>query len=170
MTEKDPKRYATTDGKPPHPEYGGDNSPAPQPVDPKTGQHRAYWVLSEAERVKGFVRPLRNSYTHTGVRPKGPVRDLTPDESIQYAREGYVKFETYDPPQGSVIGRFWTEAQLKSGCGTVTRMGPAIAETYAREPKFYGSTFCAGCQTHLPVAEFTWIGQDGRATDEAVGS
>jgi hypothetical protein len=44
-------------------------------------------------------------------------------------------------------------------------MGPAIAETYAREPKYYGSTFCCGCRTHLPVAEFLWDG-----TNERVGS
>lgn len=41
-------------------------------------------------------------------------------------------------------------------CGAVTRMGLALAETYARDPKFYGGTFCVGCGTHFPVAEFTW--------------
>lgn len=41
-------------------------------------------------------------------------------------------------------------------CGTVTTMGQALAETYARDPKFYGGTFCCGCGTHYPVAEFTW--------------
>lgn len=41
-------------------------------------------------------------------------------------------------------------------CGTVTKMGLALAETYARDPKFYGKTFCYGCGTHFPVAEFTW--------------
>lgn len=170
MPEKDPNRYATTDGKPPHPEYGGDNSPAPQPINPATGQHRAYWVLSEAERAKGFVRPLRSAYKHTGQKPTGELRDLTFEERKQYEREGYVKFETYPPERGPLVGRYWTEAQLKGGCGTVTSMGLAIAETYAREPKFYGSTFCTGCGKHFPVADFVWIGQDGRATDEPVGS
>lgn len=41
-------------------------------------------------------------------------------------------------------------------CGTVTTMALALAETYARDPKFYGGTFCVGCSTHFPVAEFTW--------------
>ena len=41
-------------------------------------------------------------------------------------------------------------------CGTVTTMGQGLAETYARDPKFYGGTFCCGCGTHYPVAEFTW--------------
>ncbi len=28
------------------------------------GQHKSYLVLSEEERAKGFVRPLRRSYVH----------------------------------------------------------------------------------------------------------
>ena len=106
--KRDPERYTTTDGKPPHPEYDMPESPAPQPVDPETGQHRAYWVLSESERAKGFVRPVRSAYVHA------------------------------------------------KRCKTVTTMGRALSETYAREPKFYGSTFCCHCGAHYPVAEFTW--------------
>lgn len=45
------------------------------------------------------------------------------------------------------------------GCGTLTTMGQALAETYARDPKFYGATYCCECQKHLPVAEFRW--EDG---------
>lgn len=45
-------------------------------------------------------------------------------------------------------------------CGATTRMGLAIAETYARDPSFYGSTFCVGCGTHYPVKEFLWDGTD----------
>ena len=50
-------------------------------------------------------------------------------------------------------------------CGTVTTMGQTIAETYARDPGFYGATFCCGCERHLPVSEFVWDG-----TNELVGS
>lgn len=87
------------------------------PSDPRlhtireNGQQEAYLVLSEEERAKGFVRPLRRSYMHT--------------------------------------------------CGTVTSMGLALCETYARDPKFYGGTFCAGCGTHYPVGQFTWV-EDGK--------
>ena len=44
-------------------------------------------------------------------------------------------------------------------CGAVTTMGQAIAETYARNPGFYGATYCAACRLHRPVGadgEFTW--------------
>ncbi len=50
-------------------------------------------------------------------------------------------------------------------CGTITTMGRALAETYARDPKFYGATYCVHCRMHLAVAEFTWYG-----TDQLVGS
>ena len=45
------------------------------PADPRLGrgvdteptaQHEVYLVLSEEERTKGFVRPLRRSYVHVG--------------------------------------------------------------------------------------------------------
>ena len=44
-------------------------------------------------------------------------------------------------------------------CGAATSMGQSIAETYARDPSFYGATYCVGCKTHLPVGiggEFVW--------------
>jgi len=47
-------------------------------------------------------------------------------------------------------------------------MGQAIAETYARDPGYYGSTFCANCGEHFPVGEggeFVWDG-----TIERVGT
>jgi hypothetical protein len=113
---RDPKRYATTDGKPPDESLAGYDSAAPKPINPATGQHGAYWVLCEEERGKGFVRPVRDSYKH-------------------------------------------------KKCGMSTRMGRKLAETYAREPKFYGATFCVCCGVHLPVSEFIWDG-----TNEDVGS
>jgi hypothetical protein len=92
-----------TDGSPVTPDH--------REIDPRTGMQKAYVVLSEAERAKGFVRPVRRSYLH----------------------------ET---------------------CGTVTKMGQALAETYARDPSFYSGTFCVGCGAHFPVGadgEFRWI-------------
>ena len=50
-------------------------------------------------------------------------------------------------------------------CGVSTTMSPPIAETYAANPKYYGSTYCTGCNMHRPVSEFLWYG-----TTEEVGS
>lgn len=131
------------------------------------GQQDVYLVLSEEERKRGFVRPVRQSYTHVGRAPKYPLRDLTEAEHKQYDQYGYVKYEAYPQNLNSgVTGRFWTQAMLDSlGCKTVTTMGLALAETYARDPKFYGSTFCVHCNKHFPVEEFVWTG-----TNETVGS
>ncbi len=79
--------------------YTGPEKPGPQ-AD-------VYLVLSEEERAKGFVRPVRRTYVH-------------------------------------------------DKCGVATTMGSALAETYARDPKFYGATYCVGCSAHFPVAEFKW--------------
>lgn len=85
------------------------------------GQQESYLVMSEEERAKGFVRPVRRGYVHIA-------------------------------------------------CGFLTIMGQALAETYARDPKFYGGTFCVTCQTHFNLrteddkAAFLWDG-----TEEGVG-
>lgn len=140
-------------------------------IDPKTGMQKDYIVLSEAERSKGFVRPVRRSYRHVGPPgPKFPLRDLTAEEKSRYESIGYVKFEEW--PKGykeGSTGRFWTNEDLErvgKGCGTVTTMGQALAETWARDPHFYGGgTFCASCSTHLPVGpdgEFVWLDDGSR--------
>ncbi len=50
-------------------------------------------------------------------------------------------------------------------CGGLTSMPQAIAETYARDPSYYGSTFCISCKKYFPVKEFLWD-----STNERVGS
>ncbi len=52
-----------------------------------------------------------------------------------------------------------------SSCNSVTTIGFPIAETYARDPNFYSSTFCVLCGSHFPVEEFVWDG-----TNEVLGS
>lgn len=143
------------------------NDPRLKNIGPD-GMQESYLVLSEEERARGFVRPVRRSYRHVG--PPGPthlLRDLTDEEATQYAGFGYVKFEEY-PGDQIRVGRYWTQARLDAvgkGCGTVTTMGVQIAETYASNPGFYGGTYCAGCSTHLPVGrdgEFVWEGTNVR--------
>lgn len=117
MNDEKRQRSETTSGRPPVP--GFEYAAAPEPVDPATGQHRAYWVLAPEERAKGFVRPVRRAYKHLV-------------------------------------------------CGTTTYMGTAIAETCARDPSYYGSTFCVSCKSHFPVGEhgeFVWDG-----TNDKVGT
>ncbi len=144
----------TTDPKDPRLGHGADDKPVPQ--------QEVYLVLSEDERKKGFVRPYRDSYIHVGHQPIYPLRDLTDEENERYAGEGYVKFEEYPESMEPRTGRFWTQEQLDNkGCGTVTKMGRELSETYAARPHFYGSTYCVSCQMHRPVPEFRWTA-DGK--------
>ena len=47
-----------------NPAKEGEDAPAPDMGKNESGTHRDYWVLSPAERSKGFVRPVRQVYTH----------------------------------------------------------------------------------------------------------
>jgi hypothetical protein len=132
----------------------------------ENGQQQDYVVLTPEERAKGFVRPVRRSYMHVGPSgPQYPLRDLEPATEGHFIASGYAKFEQYPESESPGTGRYWTQAQLDSvgkRCGTRTTMSRAIAETYARDPKFYVGTFCCGCGRHLPVDEFVWEGNEER--------
>ena len=136
------------------------NSPCLHEVKPD-GQNECYLVLSEEERAKGFVRPLRKTYKHIGPKLLNKLRDLTEEEHERYDQFKYVKFEEYSEDKLPVLGKYWTQAELDrlGGCGTTTTMGYDIAATYARDPKFYGATYCCHCLKHFPVSEFIW--EDG---------
>lgn len=45
-----------TDGSPVTPDH--------REINPETGMQRGYVVLSDEERAKGFIRPVRRSYVH----------------------------------------------------------------------------------------------------------
>jgi len=102
--------------------------------------------MSDRQLVSGESVPADAS--HTQLKDNGQQRDyvvLTPEERAK----GFVKRVRH-----SYI----------HACGVVTTMGPAIAETYARNPHFYSGTFCVGCRTHLPLKEFRWE-PDGEPMD-----
>jgi hypothetical protein len=115
----------------------------------------------------------------TNGRPVAEVRANQTNETGQH--EGYVVLCPDERAKGFVrpyrdayehVGRL-EEMRIGllagkwrvGGCGTVTTMGRALSETYARDPHFYGATFCCGCNRHLPVAEFVWT-----ADGQPVGS
>jgi hypothetical protein len=108
----------TTDPNDPNLHHSFDEKP--------TEQAKTYLVLSEEERAKGFVRPVRDSYVHLRMA------------------------------DGSELPKVLQSHHKTVGCGALTKMGRALAETYARDPKFYSGTYCVGCKMHRPVEEFTW--------------
>ena len=139
----------TTDRNNPDLGYGVDESPVEQ--------NKVYLVLSEDEIAKGFVKPYRDSYKHIGKKSKYPLRPLTEEENERYSKYDYIAFEPYPESELPQTGRFWTQKQLDNqGCGVITKMDHLISETYARDPWFYGSTYCVGCNMHRPLDEFVW--------------
>ncbi len=145
------------------------------------GQHKTYLVMTEEERAQGLVRPVRQKYIHVGTKvdTEGtiePLEDHLDDSNRRFydRDQGYVAYLKYPESKSPMVGKFLQQKELDAfeakkdrvgGCGVVTVMGEAIAQTYARDPKFYGATFCVGCNEHLPVNEFYWDG-----TEEEVGS
>lgn len=97
--------------------------------------------MSDRQLTSGEPVPADGS--HTKLRPDGQQEGyvcLTPDERAK----GFIQ-----PVRNKYI---------HNKCGVVTRMGHALAETYARDPWFYSGTFCCGCGTHFPLDEFVWDG------------
>lgn len=50
---------------------------------------------------------------------------------------------------------------------------PILVHLRARDPSFYGSTYCCGCRMHRPVGaagEFTWLDENGQDTHVLVGT
>lgn len=156
------------------------NHPGVNKPKGKEQQNEAYLILSEEERAKGFVRPYRDSYIHVGKdiksHWKGIHRMLDEDEMREHNDEKYVAVMTVlTNEDGSFKGGAfvtqeeldtWKKGERVGGCGVETKMAEAIAETYARDPKFYGATWCMGCNKHIRVDEFKWADGSG----ETLGS
>mgnify|MGYP001564181704 CR=1 FL=1 len=100
------------------------------------------------------------------ILTNGKTEDEMPDyreTDVSGQQKAYIVLTKDERSKGFI--RPIRRSYIHAKCGVVTSMGLAIAETYARDPKFYGSTFCAGCLSHFPVSEFKWDG-----TNETVGS
>ncbi len=83
------------------------------------------------------------------------------DQPVEQA-DVYLVLSEEDRAQGFV--RPVRRSYVHEECGAVTTMSRIIAETYARNPHFYGSTYCAVCRMHRPVGpdgEFHWDDQQG---------
>lgn len=129
-------------------------------LSPDDGRFEAY----------GYVKHEIYRCSHI-VDPNGPTPECGyPSTNERHDNDSEMFLHDYKGRDGSSIaGRYWTQAQLdaatKGGCGQFTTMIRALSETYARDPSFYGATFCVRCNRHLSVSEFVWA-----ADGERVGS
>lgn len=166
-----PEHRCTVSGQPADPK-----AHAGAPTDDKRpdGQYADHYVLCAEDRAKGYVEPLRMDYIHVGTPgPTFDLLDLTDEQKEMLGETDWIKFEPYpEGHKGSARGQYWSQADLDKvgkGCGQVTSMPRACAETYAAQPGYYGSTFCCGCGDYFPVGErgeFIW--NDG--TKQRVGT
>ena len=94
--------------------------------------------------------------------PNDPkLRKIKPDGQ----QEAYLVLSDEERAKGFVRPLYHSYIHL--ACGTLTRMSTDIAATYARDPYFYGGTFCCHCGAHFPLvtkegrAAFKWDTRDG---------
>lgn len=99
--------------------------------------------------------------------PTDPRLTHGSDDKPTKQAEVYLVLSGAERAKGFV--RPYRDAYRHEVCNTITTMGRALAETYARDPAFYGGTYCVHCQMHKPVAEFHWYEMDG-TEGPAVGS
>lgn len=92
--------------------------------------------------------------------PNDPRLTHGPDQEPAEQAEVYLVLSEEERRKGFV--RPYRDSYVHVGvCGVITRMSQDISETYARQPDFYGATYCVGCHKHLPVSEFRWTA-DGK--------
>ncbi|WP_269582010.1 hypothetical protein [Roseibium sp. Sym1] len=106
--------------------------------------------------------------TNSGDDPKLDTSCPVPDDSKRPDGQHVDHWVLPDEERAKGFVRPVRRSYAHLTCGTVTNMPLKIAETYAREPSYYGSTFCCGCRDYFPVGEngeFIWVG-----TTEKVGT
>lgn len=86
--------------------------------------------------------------------PDDPQLGHGSDTSPREQQDVYLVLSEEERAKGFV--RPFRDSYRHLVCDSVTSMGRALSETYARDPEFYGSTYCTMCQMHRPVGEFVW--------------
>jgi len=115
----------------------------------------------EAKRLENVPPVDRSKLCTTDGRSVAEARASQTNETGQHP--SYIVLCDEERAKGFV--RPYRDRYQHLTCGTVTTMGRALSETYARDPSFYGATFCVACNRHLPVGEFVWT-----ADGDTVGS
>jgi hypothetical protein len=117
---------------------------------------------AEAARIAAIPEVDRSKRCMLSGNPETPEhREIEPVTGMQ---KDYVVLCPQERAKGFIRPVRRSYRHIK-GCGSVTTMGIALAETYARDPQFYQGTFCATCRHHYPLDQFVWEG-----TSEILGS
>jgi hypothetical protein len=87
--------------------------------------------------------------------PTDPRLGYGSDETPRPQQEVYLVLSAEERAKGFI--RPVRRTYLHKTCNTTTTMAQAIAESYARDPKMYGATYCVYCAMHKPVDQFVWL-------------
>lgn len=88
-------------------------------------------------------QPVPEDNSHTQIDPATGMQKDYVVLSAEERAKGFVK-----PVRSNYV---------HDVCRSITSMGRALAETYARDPGFYTGTYCVQCKAHFPLAEFSWM-------------
>jgi hypothetical protein len=131
----------------------------------KAGEAASHLRQKEADARRKAAEAIPVDRTAQTLTDDSPV---TPDHrglKENGQQKDYVVLSAEERAKGCVRPVRRTYRHIK--CGSDTSMSQAIAETYARDPKFYGGTFCVQCGNHFRLMEdgkhqFEWV-DDGTA-------
>lgn len=85
------------------------------------------------------------------------MTDDPPPEDFDYGeRRDDGQFENHPTIDEGEFEQEVRERYIHEACGGETVMKRHIAESVARDPEYYGSTFCSKCGDYYPVEEFHW--------------
>ena len=91
----------------------------------------------------------------TTLTDGSPVTEDHADLKDNGQQKGYVVLSEAERAKGFIEPD--RDTYVHNMCGKPTVMASSIAETYAREPTFYGGTFCTFCKTHFDNEQFKWL-------------
>jgi hypothetical protein len=93
-----------------------------------------------------------------GSIPTPDHKIIDPETGMQ---KGYLVLSAEERAKGYLRPVRYAYKHL--ACGFQTTITSSIAETYARDPKFYSGTYCVNCREHFPIGpngQFVWSGTD----------
>lgn len=123
------------------------------------------WAIHDQidnETVPSAPEPPPVNWSNVTTTNRQPLDQRPETDSSDGQHYNYLVLSADERARGFV--RPYRDAYRHQACGQITTMGRALAETYARDPKFYGATYCSTCRGHFPVGErgeFTWYEMDG---------
>jgi len=116
---------------------------------------------TEDDLDRAGSKTLEKLLMGTTTDPSHPDLKRGADDTPVEQQSTYLVLSEEDRAQGFV--KPLRREYIHKVCNKITVCNLEIAETYARDPTFYGGTYCTTCKMHRPLSEFKW--DDGEEMD-----